>query len=433
MSKIQLPKNCEIELIEEGSRDFRLRFTSDDHQDYVSEIYTPAKGQRTRRAAYEVCEKFGWLKEPPNGPEKVITSLQEFLTWRGFGNDEPRYWARCFYKYTACGPWAVFLMADKPAHDIEHPDVTARIRCVRGHARLMNPKDLDDDFVQFLGFDKQGLDRKERTWENYVKLVDDFIADEGKMARTKYGIEIEKRTVAELHIRRHGWTEHVDAVTKEIYYEDIGPVYAYREVKCGCASEVIGTHPDDPQEEIYRDKDPDPDCDICHGRGTHQMYMATGEVIEVDPELCVGIKFGSIVEGSEVCSGPFEHMFPFKAKDFERDLKYMEKETSFYWERDNGSWYCVRTDDEEWYVVNVWGDIRWESEPPEPIKTLAEEAMKNDWQPDPERPNSCIVQTIPQMPDAWTTPKDSDKYWKGMPLGDTGAEVYTFENNSTFD
>jgi hypothetical protein len=159
----------------------------------------------------------------------------------------------------------------------------------------------------------------------------------------------------------------------------------------------------------------------------------------LDPERCCGIQFGSIVEGSDQCSGPFTHMFPFWTSDWRRDEEFMGKETSFYWRRDNATWYRVRTDNDEWTVADVWGDIEWEGEaPPEPIKTLAEAAIKNDWQYDPRWPGgNCIEQTIPQMPDEFgygcrPKPKEGEE-WKAMPLGDTGAEIYTFENDSTFD
>lgn len=30
-------------------------------------------------------------------------------------------------------------------------------------------------------------------------------------------------------------------------------------------------------------------------------------------------------------------------------------------------------------------------------------------------------------------PKESDKDWEAMPLGKTGAEIYTFDNDTTFE
>lgn len=162
---------------------------------------------------------------------------------------------------------------------------------------------------------------------------------------------------------------------------------------------------------------------------TYSIYYEDRDT-KLDPALCVGIKFGSIVEGSDVESGPFTHKFPFESDAFNKDVAHMEAETSFYWERDNASWYTVRTEDDEWTVSNSWGDIRWKGDPPPgTIKAAAEAAIKEDWQDDPE--HSCIViQTIPKLPGLWAT---AQKDWKAMPLGDTGAEIYTFENDTTFE
>lgn len=167
--------------------------------------------------------------------------------------------------------------------------------------------------------------------------------------------------------------------------------------------------------------------------GTRDVYyedLRRGTSPPVTNDTCVGVEFGSIVEGSDANSGPFRHMFPFRTSEWERDEEFMEKETSYYWKRDNATWYTVRTAVEEWTVANVWGDIEWEgAPPPDDIKALAEKAIEEDWQPDPEHAD-CIVQTIPKMPGMW---KDPQPDWKAMPLGDTEAEIFTFENDTTFD
>lgn len=72
MSKSKkLPPNCEIEILDRCFKrerpGFRLRFYNDDnaHGDYVSEVYYPGKGQRLKSAAYEICQRYGWLEFPP--------------------------------------------------------------------------------------------------------------------------------------------------------------------------------------------------------------------------------------------------------------------------------------------------------------------------------------------------------------------------------
>ncbi len=64
---------------------------------------------------------------------KIINNLQEFLDWRGFSiNDGAYRWARCFYKYTDCGPWVTFMMThgreayyeDKAVNDVTNDNCT---------------------------------------------------------------------------------------------------------------------------------------------------------------------------------------------------------------------------------------------------------------------------------------------------------------------
>lgn len=64
----KLPKNCEIECLDHPRRKdraFRLIFRNEDGEDYRSEIYYPAKRQRVKTAAYEICQRYGWLEFPP--------------------------------------------------------------------------------------------------------------------------------------------------------------------------------------------------------------------------------------------------------------------------------------------------------------------------------------------------------------------------------
>lgn len=53
-------------------------------------------------------------------------------------------------------------------------------------------------------------------------------------------------------------------------------------------------------------------------------------------DKCIGIKVGSIVEGSEASYGPKKFMFPFDTVDFDTMCAEMERYTSEEWERANG-------------------------------------------------------------------------------------------------
>jgi len=365
---------------------------------------------------------------------RTIKNLNAFLKWRGFANDEPYTWARCFYKYTDCGPWAMFLLRDKDARDEDYEPQTARFRSKAGKAILENVGELTPKFVQFLGYDDQGLSKKERTWKAYNKLVDAFAADEAKQERTGREIAVTRPTKSTLHVTTPGYTEHFKATVTEAYYEDLRKCKTtWKEVDCGCKLQVAGTHPDDPAEDVYAPCPPDPKCPCCHGAGRYEREYPTAEPLYVvNNKTCVGIKFGSIVEGSDVDISPYVHMFPFNTQAFEDDIADMEAQTSFYWKRDNATWYQVRTEDDEWVVANVWGDIEWDGEePPAAIKEAAEKAIKADWVEDPKW-KGAVIQTIPKMPSIWEPLKDSNKDWQAMPLGDTGAEIYTFEDDSDY-
>lgn len=154
-----------------------------------------------------------------------INNLSEFLRWRGCG-DEPYGWARAFYKYTDCGPWAVFLLKDGG----------------------------------------------------------------------------------------------------EVYYEDLR-----RE----------GAPP-------------------------------------VTDETCSGIKFGSIVEGSDAESGPYYHEFPLDTEAFDRDVVGMEEETTFYWERDNYQWYRLHVLGHTYYLHQTWEGVVWDEAPSRKLRKKVEAFLEGD-------------------------------------------------------
>lgn len=314
---------------------------------------------------------------------KLIKDLNAFLDWRGCG-DDPGQWARAYYKYTACGPWVNFVIKDKP-ESIESYTFYVR-RNAKGKLHCITDQPTPSELLRPFGFDADGVPKRGyadcfQSLKSYSAAVRKYQERFDKLDDTKITLIAEGPTNPKPG--EHRWvmvrfTHHTPASTRDVYYEDLR-------------------------------------------RGTSPP---------VTNDTCFGIEFGSIVEGSDANSGPFRHMFPFRTSEWERDEEFMEKETSFFWTRDNASWYTVRTAVEEWTVANVWGDIEWEGDPPpDDIKALAEKAIKEDWQDDPEH-SGCIVQTIPKMPGMW---KDPQPDWKAMPLGDTEAEIFTFENDTTFD
>lgn len=316
---------------------------------------------------------------------ETINNLKEFLAWRGFGEHEAWYWARCFYKYTDCGPWAVFLMRTPDLVPIEHPEAVARFRKVGRYAELENAGELSKDYLSLLGYDEQGLPRKEKLWTTYNGLVDTYISEQKAGDKPSRAVEVVKRTRNELHLRQPSWVEPPAAYTHEAYYEDLrtdkdGKTITYRTRSYG------GNEP---------------------------------ETLPFNPDLCAGIKFGSIVEGSEAYSGPFEHLFPFEKVRFERDIEYMEGETSFYWERDNSSWYVLQVRDNTYYLHETWGEIKWDdgTTPSPKLRKKVEEFLSNP--PD----------DIPMERPVW---KPQPEEWKPLRIPGTMADIYETYNDGVY-
>lgn len=78
MSKT-LPKNCRIERLEHSTKDraFVLIFEAEEGDDYRSEVYYPAKGQRLEAAALDICRRYNWLDFPPASGILADTDLHK--------------------------------------------------------------------------------------------------------------------------------------------------------------------------------------------------------------------------------------------------------------------------------------------------------------------------------------------------------------------
>lgn len=101
----------------------------------------------------------------------------------------------------------------------------------------------------------------------------------------------------------------------------------YEGVGCGPWSQLVLT---EDRSLYYEDKGAnDPDCLI-------------------DPDI-IGIKIGSIVEGSDVEIGPELIRFPFSSGDLWETVEDINKQASFYWERDNTNDYLIKKGDKEYY------------------------------------------------------------------------------------
>jgi len=154
---------------------------------------------------------------------------------------------------------------------------------------------------------------------------------------------------------------------------------------------------------------------------TEEVYYEDNK--EFDLSRCVGIKVGSIVEGSDVEVGPETLMFPFTEEQFDKTVEGINDECSFYWERDNSKWYCVRDKGGDSFPFQeTWGEVKWESEtPPARVKKAAEKWANagGRWQKeDPKSPN-CTMESF-EMED-----------WVPLP-GAKGWEVTEYYNDGIY-
>jgi hypothetical protein len=258
---------------------------------------------------------------------RIVNNLEEFMKVQGFeATARDCYsWARGFYKYTPCGPWTSFLISGEEASKrfmrfcVGKKDDKL---CLLVAEEQVDPKDVitKEDYPIF-GFLPDGTVEKDvaTSIKGYREQAEDFAKSfkKGNSDLESFKVHEGHPETGELS-NRYVWIDAVKSVeagTKELYYEDLNKV---------------------------------------GGEST-------------DMSKCIGVEFGSIVEGSEANSGPFVHEFPFDMNDFDRDVEYMEKETSFYWERDNSTWLTIRrieVSKQCFYLHNAWGDIKWDGEVP---------------------------------------------------------------------
>jgi hypothetical protein len=247
----------------------------------------------------------------------IVNNFRELMEKR-LGDPEctPANWGRLLYKYNDCGPWVVFLTEKSPEQIYRE---NARIYLsTAGEVYLDNVSELSEKFVRFLGFNKAGTNVKGYSWDEYKKLIDDYIARDKKSSKS-------------------------------------------RSIK------IIPN--DDKNALLIRSS-----IDISRELEDH-YYEGT----QVDPDDIIGIRLGSIVEGSDVSCDTVELMFPFDTQSLEDALEGINQQAKFYWERDNSHWYIVKNEEGETFTFHeTWGDIQWDRNPPENVQRAAQNFVNGD-------------------------------------------------------
>ena len=90
------------------------------------------------------------------------------------------------------------------------------------------------------------------------------------------------------------------------------------------------------------------------GGGPAVIYYTEKEAYKPIKD-CIGIRMGSIVEGSDVAVTRNALLFPFTGKAFDEYVEGINEEAGFYWERDNVDTYRVLYKGNQYFVDWHWG------------------------------------------------------------------------------
>lgn len=227
-----------------------------------------------------------------------VTNFKEFLESRGMEGETPYRWARALYKYTDCGPWTVFItLKEKARTETLIASVFETKKGVEIRPNA-NPDKEFVDFMAFLGFNEEGKMIEKTTMDEFRSLIRSYQRSKG----------INKRNLTT------AYREGVLTVRQEL---EIPEQYA-------------------------------------------EVYYEDNEVNDLNPDDIIGIKIGSIVEGSDVEIDPVTLMFPFDPAEVDRVIQEINDEASFYWERDNSDHFCLNAPNGSVYTIShCWGEIKW--------------------------------------------------------------------------
>jgi len=244
----------------------------------------------------------------------TINNLKEFLDH--LGAETPYQAGRSLYKYTGCGPWTAFITNEAPATT---QAFAVTISACRGGLRAEIEEDIIDyppevlgGVLSFLGFDQVegvpfiGRARKWKSLKAFRARASTFfkkMTEEGWKHTGGLRATIGPHQHSGVMSRRHVFvavTRYADSVEGSVYYED----------------------------------------------------KAANE----DIPNCIGIKVGSIVEGSEADVDREPLYFPFTGDEFDKLVKGIDDEAGFYWKRDNLDTFIVESKSGTHWFDYGWGE-----------------------------------------------------------------------------
>ena len=233
-----------------------------------------------------------------------VNNFQELMEARGMAGENPYSWARALYKYTDCGPWTTFLTLKEKAKTI------TLIACIfeKGQDVIIypnpNPSKEFVDFMAFLGFNEDGTSIQKTSMDELRQLIRNYQNRESKATN--------KRNLVTFY--SNGALVVRENIDLPVQYEEI--------------------------------------------------YYESKEINDLNPDDIVGIKIGSIVEGSDVEIDPATLMFPFDPEEVSRVIEEINDEASFYWKRDNHRHYFVTSPKGKTYFVEgTWSGVEWAEKP----------------------------------------------------------------------
>jgi len=272
--------------------------------------------------------------------KNTIKNLEEFLAH--VGGCTPYQAGRGLYKSTACGPWIVYLVEETPERSVSL-EVTVLLRDGKLHASCEESlfdyeNERAPEVLGLLGFHPDGSPRKGdkigRSVAAYRRTVEAFIG-----RKTKDG-----EATATIGCSTNPYTL---------------TLYPQHPTELGCRP-----GPKSVRILVHRIDKP----------VLREVYYESDEA-NTQLDKCVGVKVGSIVEGSDVEIDRAPLFFPFSGEDFDEYVKGVNDEACFYWDRDNLDHYQVDDGKKEYYITSGWFT---ELKLPKKIKGTVEAYLKDN-------------------------------------------------------